>query len=84
MDWRTWEHVVDEHAELEGLLQEVLRTVAMPDHREPDPLPGRERYFRRAGPQAWIRVVTEFAGAVDRVVTAFPQENDPRPQGADR
>jgi hypothetical protein len=39
---------------------------------------GRERYFHRGGPLRWIRVVTELAGNVDRVVTAFPQSNDPR------
>jgi hypothetical protein len=38
---------------------------------------GRERLFRRGGSQAWLRVVVEFAGARDRVITAFPQSNDP-------
>lgn len=84
MEWRTWQHVVDEHAELEGHLQEIMRTVAAPEHRAPDPRPGRERYFRRAGPRGRIRVVTELAGTADRVVTAFPQEDDPRLEGVDR
>ena len=39
---------------------------------------GRERLFRRGvGPQRWLRVVVEFRGGHDWVVTAFPQENDP-------
>jgi len=49
--------------------------------REPDPRVGRERYFGRGGPLRWIRVVTELHGDVDRVVTAFPQSNDPREVG---
>ena len=54
-----------------------MLTVERPHHREPDPRPGRERYFGRRGPQEWLRVVTEFAGDIDRVVTAFPQSTDP-------
>jgi hypothetical protein len=75
----TWDHVVEEHAEMRPHLAEVMTTISAPEHREPDPRPGRERYFARGGPQRWIRVVTEFAGAEDRVVTAFPQVTDPRP-----
>jgi hypothetical protein len=72
-----WNHVLDEHAEMFGYLQDVVETIESPDHREPDHAAGRERYFRRGGPQRWIRVITEFAGATDRLVTAFPQINDP-------
>jgi hypothetical protein len=50
-------------------------------HREPGPRAGRERYFARGGPERWIRVVTELDGDADRVVTAFPQVNDPRDRG---
>ncbi len=59
-------------------LAEIMTTVQAPDHREPDSRTGRERYFGRGGPFGWIRVVSEFAGENDRVVTAFPQSNDPR------
>jgi hypothetical protein len=76
--------VVHEHPELEGLLADVLDTIAAPDHREPDPRPGRERYFRRHAKRGWIRVVTEFGGTADRVVTAFLQENPPSPAGFER
>jgi hypothetical protein len=72
-----WNHVLEEHAEMLGYLQETVDTIESPDHREPDQAPGRERYFRRGGPQRWIRVVIEFAGETDRLVTAFPQSNDP-------
>lgn len=74
----TWDHVRDEHPQLGHRLTELMRAIASPDYREPDPRAGRERYFVRGGPLSWIRVVTEFAGALDHVVTAFPQSNDPR------
>lgn len=72
-----WDHVVDEHVEMAGHLTEIVAAIQAPDYREPDPRAGRERYFRRGGPLRFIRVVTELHGDVDRVVTAFPQSNDP-------
>ena len=60
-------------------LDAIAATIRRPDFREPDPeVAGRERLFRRGvGPQRWLRVVVEFRGGHDWVVTAFPQENDP-------
>jgi len=81
MDQMAWDHVLDQHVEMSRYLAETMRAIEIPDHREPDPRAGRERYFRRGGPGGWIRVVTEFLGSVDRVVTAFPQRNDPREAG---
>jgi hypothetical protein len=46
-------------------------------HREPDVRVGRERFFRRGGPESWVRVVTEISGPFDKIVTAFPQANGP-------
>lgn len=77
----TWEHVLAEHPEMAAHLEATMRTIESPSHREPHVRTGRERYFRRCGPMVWIRVVAEFAGAGDRVVTAFPQSNVPRPHG---
>jgi hypothetical protein len=79
-----WDHVLDEHLEMQDYLEDVMAAIIDPDHREPDVRPGRERYFRRSGPLRWIRVVTQLAGNVDRVVTAFPQSNDPRPRSSQR
>jgi len=76
-----WNHVLDQHVEMSEYLAETMAAIETPDHREPDPRAGRERYFRRGGPLGWIRVITELAGAADRVVTAFPQSNDPRQGG---
>jgi hypothetical protein len=77
MEMAAWDHVLDQHVEMSEYLDETMATVQAPDHREPDPRTGRERYFRRGGPERWIRVVTELSSDTDRVVTAFPQSNDP-------
>ena len=77
MDSVAWNHVVVEHAEMSEYLAETMAAIKAPEHREPDSRAGRERYFRRGGPLRWIRVVTVFVGEQDRVVTAFPQSNDP-------
>jgi hypothetical protein len=81
MDDVAWNHVVDQHVEMSEYLAEAMATIKEPDHREPDPRAGRERYFRRGGPEHWIRVVTELSGGADRVVTVFPQSDDPRQGG---
>lgn len=75
----TWNHVLQQHAELADHLEEIMTTVHAPQYREPDVRGGRRRSYRRCAGLGWLRVVTEFAGDVDDVVTAFPQSNDPRP-----
>ena len=77
IDADIWNHVLHRHPEMEPFLTDVMTAVAVPEHREPDPRPGRERYFSRGGPRRWLRVVTEFASDMDLVVTAFPQTSDP-------
>jgi hypothetical protein len=78
LDQAAWGHVIRQHIEMKDYLVETMGAISSPDGREPDLRAGRERYFRRGGPLRWIRVVTELSGSVDRVVTAFPQSNDPR------
>jgi hypothetical protein len=73
-----WHHVLDRHPEMIGLLGQVIAAIEDPALREPNARPGRKRHFGRGGPLGWIRVVTEFAGPVDRLVTTFPQRRDPR------
>jgi len=80
----TWEHLLRRHPVLEAAADEIMLTIAFPDYREPDPRPGRERYFRRLARFGWLRVVTEFAGQTDRIVTAFPQANHPHERGSTR
>ena len=65
------------HPEMLEYLEEVVMTIERPEHREPDPAAGRERFFRRGGPERWLRVVVEASGPTDRLITAFPQSNDP-------
>jgi hypothetical protein len=73
----SWSHILIGHPELEDHLDAVMKALEDPEHREPDPRVGRERLFRRGGPETWVRVVIEMAGPLDRVVTAFPQVNPP-------
>jgi hypothetical protein len=63
-------------------VEEVLATVARPDHRENDPRPGRERFFRQnvLEPERWMRVVVDFDGDPGWIVTVLVQDNDPRDQ----
>jgi hypothetical protein len=75
---RTWAHVVTEHFEMRGQLAAVLNALKTPDYYQVDSRPGRERYFKRAvGPDRWLRVVVQFRGDHDVVVTAFGQSNPP-------
>ena len=60
-------------------LADMAAALEFPDHQEADAKPGRERYLKQgAGPGRWLRVVIEFAGETDRLITAFGQRQDPR------
>jgi hypothetical protein len=67
-------------ADLLDRVSAVLGTVARPDQREVDPIPGRERFYREGfdGPQAWLLVVVDFTEAPAWIVTAFVTHRDPR------
>jgi hypothetical protein len=74
---RKWAYV-QRHVEMRGEL--LLAAIRLPDLQEPDPRPGRERYWLRAQPPfpfRWLRTVVQFDGDVDRIVTAFGQDNGP-------
>ena len=58
-------------------MSDVVDSIRRPDVRTADPRPGRYRCFRRCGPERWLRVVVQFHGEIDVIVTAFPQINDP-------
>lgn len=56
----------------------VLGVVENPDHREDDPLSGRERFYRRdLDSRRWLRVVVDFNDVPGWVVTAMVQRNPP-------
>ena len=78
LTWDAWDHVRKRHPEMADLLLDIVLTIEHPHYAEPDIQPGRKRLFRRGGPDGWIRVVLEFRGDFDLVVTAFPQAVDPR------
>jgi hypothetical protein len=74
-----WSYI-RKHAEMEGRMDLVLQAVETPERVDPDARPGRERFWLRPPPPfpfRWLRVVVEFAGETDRVVTAFGQDNPP-------
>ena len=68
---RTW---LLDHIEL------ILATVSVPDHREDDSRPGRERFYRQnlLDPGRWLRVVVDFNDIPAWIVTVLVQDNDPR------
>ena len=69
-----------QHGWLLDHVEEILATVARPDHREHDPRPGRERYFRQHAlqPGRWLRGGVDFMDVPGGVVTAFVQDDYPR------
>jgi hypothetical protein len=60
-------------------VETIMATVALPDFRAEDPIPRRERFYRRhIEPRRWLRVVVDFSDSPAWVVTATVQSNDPR------
>ncbi len=60
----------------------ILATVQVPDHRENDPRPGRELFYRQhvLQPRRWLRVVVDFNDDPAWIVTVLVQDQDPRGQ----
>jgi hypothetical protein len=57
----------------------ILATVARPDFRAEDPIPGREHFYRRhIDLKRWLRVVVECEDDPGHIVTALVQSNPPR------
>ncbi|HEY3946041.1 MAG TPA: hypothetical protein VGL78_12510 [Solirubrobacteraceae bacterium] len=82
----TWHgHIVDPregHGELAAHLDAVLAAVSAPDHREPDPFAGRERFYKRAvGPSRWLMVVVSFEQEPARIETALGYGHGRAPAG---
>jgi len=76
---RSWQHIMAERPQLLDDVDAILAAVAGPDHREDDPKPGRERFYRRrvTDKARWRRVVVDFSEAPAFVVTAFIQRKNP-------
>lgn len=70
------------HPELEPHLAAVLAVLPDPDHREPDPRPSRERFFKQdVGPSKWLMVVVDSAQEPPRIVTAIGYGHGESPSG---
>jgi hypothetical protein len=70
---RIWEDkIVRDHPEL-------VSHLATPDHLEPDTLPARTRFYRRAvGPSRWLMVVVSYEQQAARIITALANRKDPK------
>jgi hypothetical protein len=78
LDERTIRHLHRRRPQMVGQAAAILDAVGRPDLREDDPVPGRERFYRRhLNPQRWLRVVVDFNESPAFVVTAFVQDNAP-------
>jgi len=79
----TWtQHILPAHGELQPHLRDILDTVASPDHRENDPWPDRERFFKQnAGPSLWLMVVVSSETIPARIVTALGYQHGRSPKG---
>lgn len=77
---RIWhEKIARDHPEVVDHLDAVLEIVRRPDHVEPDPLEGRERFYRRdVGPSRWLLVVVSFEQEPARILTALATRKDPK------
>ncbi len=78
LDEEGWSHILKEHAEIRPYRDDLIATIVEPDHRRPDPWPGRERFWRRGlGPSRWLFVVVDFGEDPGRVVTAYGNRKAP-------
>lgn len=76
---RSWQHIMVERPQLLDDVDAILAAIATPDHRERDPQPERERFYRRrvTDKVRWLRVVVDFSETPAFVVTAFIQRKNP-------
>jgi hypothetical protein len=78
LDERTISHLQSRRSQMVGHAAVILDAVSRPDLREDDPVPGRERFYRRdLDPERWLRVVAGFTESPAFVGTAFVQHNPP-------
>ena len=76
----TRKHLVRRRPDLIDQVDAIIGAVSRPDHREDDPVGGRERFYRRniLSSRRWLRVVVDFNESPARIVTALIQQHDPR------
>ena len=61
-------------------VEAILATVALPHHREHDPIARRERFYARhlLLPDRWLRVIVDYNDVPASVVTAFVDFDNPQ------
>ena len=76
---QSWRHIQSIRPELLNELDAIMSTITQPELREPDPRPGRERFYRRhvTDRVRWMRVVVDFNRDPAVIVTAFIQRKNP-------
>jgi len=80
-DATSYLHLAQRRVWLLDHIDAIMATVSEPDWRQPDPRPGRERFYRQhLDLTRWMRVVVDFGKEPARVVTAAIQHHDPREQ----
>ena len=67
LDEEAWSHVLGDHGEMDAHRGAVMATVARPDDRQPDPRPGRERFYR---PRLWPGSLAVRSRRLQRVARA--------------
>jgi hypothetical protein len=78
VDRRTLGHLARRRPGMAAHVDAIVAAVERPDLRQDDPVPGRERFYRRdIDPTRWLRVVVDFNDSPAFVVTAFVQTNEP-------
>lgn len=79
-DARAREHLEGRRPDLIDQVEAIIGAVSLPDHREDDPEPGRERFYRQniLDPRRWLRVVVDYKESPARIVTALIQQQNPR------
>jgi hypothetical protein len=76
---QSWRHIQSVRPELLNELDAIMSTITQPELREPDPRPGRERFYRRhvTDRVRWMRVVVDLNTDPAVIVTAFIQRKKP-------
>jgi hypothetical protein len=78
LDQRTIRHLQSRRPQMVAHTAAILDAVSRMDLREDDPVPGRERFYRRdLDPRRWLRVIVDFNESPAFVVTAFVHDNAP-------
>ena len=78
IDERSLGHLRRRRPQMLRHVDAIVATIARPDRREGDPVPGRERFYHiDLDAHRWLRVIVDFSEVPGFVVTAFIQDTEP-------